>query len=245
MRESNKIIKQKYRKLSKSEKRAMILYILVVISFIIPIIFISIKMLTGFQPENELGYHSNADYSLMIVQCLLGLVVINLPSFLSKKLHIEIPVILYSMYIIFLYCAIFLGEVRSFFYRIPFWDSILHSFSSLMLGAFGFMLFSILNKENIMNVKLSPFFIALFSFCFALTIGAIWELYEYALDGLLNLNMQKYISPDGVIFEGRKALVDTMTDLLIDMVGALISSVVGYFSIKNEKMWFKYQEPLK
>lgn len=240
MKANKNSTRQKYRSLGKKEKNAVILYSLVVISFIIPIVFISIKMLTGLQPENEVGYHSYADYSLMMIQCILGLVVINIPSFFARKFHFEIPIILYAMYIVFLYCAIFLGEVRSFYYRIPFWDSILHSFSSLMLGAFGFLLVSILNKDELMNVKLSPFFVALFSFCFALSVGALWEIYEFTFDGLFGLNMQKFMTSDGVVLIGHQALADTMKDIIIDGLGALISSIIGYYSIKNDKMWFNY-----
>lgn len=241
MKAPKKTIWQKYQNLNKKERRTIILYVLVVISFIIPIIFISVKMLMGLEPENIVGYHSYADYSLMILQCLLGLVVINIPSLLARKFNFEIPIILYAMYIIFLYCAIFLGEVRSFYYRIPFWDSILHSFSSLMLGAFGFMLVSILNKDELMNVKLSPFFIALFSFCFALSVGALWEIYEFAVDEFFGMNMQKFMTSGGIVLEGHQALADTMKDIIIDALGAFISSVIGFFSIKNDKMWFKYK----
>ncbi len=110
-----------------------------------------------------------------------------------------------------------------------------------MLGAFGFMLVSILNKDELMNVKLSPFFIALFSFCFALSVGALWEIYEFAVDEFFGMNMQKFMTSGGIVLEGHQALADTMKDIIIDALGAFISSVIGFFSIKNDKMWFKYK----
>jgi len=77
-----------------------------------------LKMIFGKVPINEAGYHSLADYSLMIVECVLGLLVINIPTFLGKKFKFTVPAFLYVLYIVFLYCAIFLGEVRSFYYLI-------------------------------------------------------------------------------------------------------------------------------
>ncbi len=194
-------------------------------------------MIFGKVPQNEAGYHSNADYALMIIQCLLGLLVINIPYFLERKLKFELPMPLYGMYIVFLYCAIFLGEVRSFYYIIPFWDSILHAFSSLMMGFFGYMLITILIRNDHIVLKLSPAFAAIFAFCFALSCGAVWEIYEYVFDGLLGLNMQKFITASGELLVGHAALSDTMKDIIIDAIGALTATIIGTFAIKHDRKW--------
>lgn len=222
-------------------KSAKIMFLFTLVSFILPIVFIIIRMVffSDSANENEAGYHSHADYVLMIVECLLGCLVINIPTILSRKFKFEIPMLLYIFYIIFLYCAIFLGEVRSFYYVIPGWDNILHTMSSVMLGFFGLMVVYILNRDEHVMVKLSPFFISLFAFSFAVTIGSLWEIYEFAFDGLLGLNMQKFITADGVVLSGHDALCDTMKDIIVDTIGALVSSIIGYFSIKYEKSWFK------
>lgn len=222
-------------------RRNRIMYFLTLFSFILPIVFIIFRMifLSDAANENEAGFHSRADYILMIVECLLGCLVINIPTLLSKKFRFEIPALLYTLYIIFLYCAIFLGEVRSFYYVIPGWDNILHTMSSMMTGFFGLMVVYILNRDEHIVVKLSPFFISMFAFSFALTIGSLWEIYEFTFDGLLGLNMQKFITADGVVLTGHDALRDTMKDIIVDTLGALTSSVIGYFAIKYEKSWFK------
>jgi len=132
------------------------------------------------------------------------------------------------MYFIFLYCAIYLGEVRSFYYLIPYWDTILHAFSGAMLGALGFSLISILNNTKEIDLELSPFFISLFAFCFAVAAGAIWEIYEFSVDSLLTLNMQKYMLEDGTPLIGQEALADTMKDLIVDAISALVISTAGY-----------------
>lgn len=214
-----------------------LLYIFVMLSFLIPVVFLILRMAFGKVPVNEAGYHSTADYVLMIVQCSFGVIAIHIPMFLSKKFHFEIPLELYGLYIIFLYCAIFLGEVRSFYYVIPYWDSILHAFSSLMLGFFGYMVITILNRSEKIMVHLSPLFSAIFAFCFALTIGCMWEIYEYSFDHLLGLNMQKFMTADGEILSGHDALTDTMKDLIIDGIGALVSSFLGFLAIKKNKKW--------
>jgi len=97
-----------------------------------------------------------------------------------------------------------------------------------MLGALGFSLISILNNTKEIDLELSPFFISLFAFCFAVAAGAIWEIYEFSVDSLLTLNMQKYMLEDGTPLIGQEALADTMKDLIVDAISALVISTAGY-----------------
>ena len=136
------------------------------------------------------------------------------------------------MYLVFLYCAITLGEVRDFYYRVPHWDTILHTLSGVMLGFFGFMVIDILNRDKNTSVNLSPIFVSLFAFCFAVSIGLVWEIYEYSFDGILGLNMQKFRLEDGTELIGRAALSDTMDDIIVDALGALSASVYGFIHLK-------------
>ena len=179
-----------------------------------------------------------SDYVLKFIQCLLGLVVLSLPSIIGRKLKFDIPNFIYIMYYLFLYCAIFLGEVLNFYYVIPHWDVILHFFSGAMLGSLGFILVSQLNDSKMIRVSLSPFFVALFAFCFALSCGALWEIYEFVFDGILGLNMQKFMTATGEVLTGHQALHDTMTDLIVDSLAALFTSLAGYSRLKAEQ-WFR------
>lgn len=230
MKEHKAVIKNRRRAFRRT------IYYLVLLSFLLPIGFLiyRIAILTG---DDSTGFHSRADYVLMLVQCVLGLVVIHIPSILSRSLKFELPGFLYIFYIIFLYCAIFLGEVRSFFYIVPHWDDLLHAFSSMMTGFFGFMVITILNRDDQLLFRLSPFFVALFAFCFSIAIGEVWEVYKFVGDGLLGMNMQKFITADGTALTGHAALTDTMKDIIVDILGALISSVIGFFSIRRNKVW--------
>lgn len=226
-------------KLKKKKNVKEIIAKIVFISFVIPLGYIVYKIITS--PVSNDLYIENikvkSDYVLMLIQCLLGIVALFIPSIISKKWKIIIPSSMYMIYIIFLYAAIFLGEVRDFYYRIPHWDTILHTFSGAALGALGFSVVNLLNKQEKLKVNLSPFFVALFSLCFAITMGVVWEIYEFSFDGLLGLNMQKFALENGVNLVGRAALSDTMKDLIVDSIGALVISILGYISLKYKKGW--------
>lgn len=214
------------------------IYWFVLLSFILPIAFLIYRIaVTEHTDISDADYRSRADYVLMLIECILGIVVIHVPTILARRFRFELPVALYIMYMIFLYCAIFLGEVRNFYYVVPYWDVILHCFSSMMAGTFGFMVVSILNRDEHTSLNLSPIFVALFAFCFAVSIGCLWEIYEFAFDGVLGLNMQKFMLEDGTLLIGREALSDTMEDIIVDCIGAFVASVAGYISIMKDKGW--------
>ncbi len=218
-------------KFKKTEK----LYYFVLIGFILSIIYSVAMIITAPSEDVNTLARQKSDYVLMLLQCTLGLVVLHLPSFLSKRFHVTIPTNTVIAYFIFLYMAIILGEVRSFYYRFEHWDTVLHAFSAGMLGSLGFDVVNVLNKNDAIKLQLSPFFVALFAFCFAVSVGVLWEIYEFSFDGLLGLNMQKFRLEDGTNLIGRLALVDTMDDLMIDCLGALITSTIGYFGLVHYK----------
>ena len=99
------------------------------------------------------------------------------------------------------------------------------------------MYITILNGTEKVPVNLSPIFVAIFSFCFAIALGTVWEFYEFTADGILSTNMQKFATEVGEPMVGRLALMDTMKDLVVDAVGALFMSLVGYISLKHKKGW--------
>lgn len=181
-----------------------------------------------------------SDYVLVIFQCLLGIVVIFLPSILERRFRIELSESMHVVFIIFLYGAIYLGEVRNFYYLVPNWDTIQHTLSGGMLGALGFSVVDFLNKNKNVSLQLSPLFVALFAFCFAVTLGTLWEIYEYASDGIFGLNMQKFMLENGTQLTGHAALRDTMKDLMVDCAGAFCICSCGYLSrMKNKQFPFR------
>ncbi len=211
----------------------------VILSFILPISYIIYKIIVSptTNVENIEGLRVKTDYILMLLQCVLGIVAFFMPNLITKKTKIIIPSNMYLVYVVFLYAAVFLGEIGNFFYKVPHWDTILHTCSGAMLGALGFSFVNILNKNEKIHVQLAPIFVALFAFGFAITLGVLWEIYEFTFDGLLGINMQKFALENGTELIGRAALADTMEDLIVDSIGAFVMSVIGYISLKYKKGW--------
>lgn len=191
------------------------------------------------QNLNEPFTRVKNDYILMLIQCILGIVAMLMPGILKHRIKLEIPSNMLILYTLFLYAAIYLGEVKSFYYTVTHWDTILHTFSGAMLGALGFSFVTLLNKEEKIPMHLSPIFVAVFSFCFAVTLGVFWEVYEFTFDGILKLNMQKFALEGGELLAGRAALADTMKDLIVDSVGAFVMCTIGYISLKYKKGWIE------
>ncbi|MCB5951761.1 hypothetical protein LI951_06765 [Enterococcus sp. BWT-B8] len=176
-----------------------------------------------------------SDYVLMVLQCLVGMIVIFIPYRVEKMYGIDIPDLMEILYFIFLFCAIYLGEVQNFYYKIPFWDMILHGFSAGMLSALGFLIVDFISRSERTEVYLSPFFVSLFAFCFATTCGVLWEVYEYLADHFLQTNMQKFMTADGKILAGHEALGDTMKDIMVNLLGTLIVVAIGYLHLKKQE----------
>ena len=229
--------KKKQQKLSGQK----IIFWFVLISLVLSIGYVIVEIVMAPSIADPAAPYKRVkgDYVLMLSQCVLGVLAMLLPSILRKRAHLVIPSNMIVVYALFLYCAIFLGEVRRFYYIVPHWDTILHTFSGAMLGALGFSFINFLNKTERIPLNLSPAFIAVFTFCFGVTLGVLWEFYEFACDGVLHTNMQKFALESGEPLLGRLALLDTMKDLIVDAIGAVVISVIGYVSLKFKKGWIE------
>ena len=214
---------------------------LVFITLLASVVYIAIGLISApsgaVSPDQDIRVKS--DYALMLLQCGLGLAVMLLPGILQRKLKITIPSGMMVAFAVFLFCGIYLGEVHYFYFRIPHWDTMLHTFSGFALGAVGLSLISILNKSESVPVSLSPAFISIFAFCFAVAIGVVWEIYEFTVDSIAGLNMQKYLLESGEALVGAAALADTMKDLIVDALGALAISIAGYVQMKRKDGWLE------
>lgn len=142
-----------------------------------------------------------------------------LPYFYERKYKIDIPIELELITVIFIYASLFLGEIRNYYTFFWWWDVVLHAGAAVALGFIGFMILFVLHRGD--KIRASPRAIAVFSFFFAVGIGALWEIFEFFVDSSFGLNMQ------------RSGLRDTMWDLIIDSVGALVVSLCGYFYLKR------------
>jgi len=143
------------------------------------------------------------------------------PILLKTHLPIHIPHEVQIILIGFMFVTLFLGEVRDYYTRFWWWDLLLHGTAGLLLGLLGFVIVYILNENKNVDMTMKPSFLALFAFCFAQAIGALWEMFEFAMDYFFGLNMQKPMLGDD------SGLTDTMWDLTVNAIGAAIMSLVG------------------
>lgn len=150
-----------------------------------------------------------------------------LPVLLERRFRIHIPPELQLLAIGFVFGSLFLGEVRDYYMRFWWWDIMLHTSSGVLLGILGFLLVHILNEVERLEFHLKPGFVAFFAFMFALGVGALWEIFEFAMDSIFGTNMQKPMLGDP------SGLTDTMWDLIVDALGALFISLLGWRYLRN------------
>jgi hypothetical protein len=139
-----------------------------------------------------------------------------------SRFHHVIPYEVQIFAVIFLFCTIFLGEVRDYYLRLWWWDLALHASSGVLLGMLGVIVVFLMNERESGSVHLSPAFIALFAFFFSIGLGALWEIFEFAMDQIFGLTMQKPMLGD------LSGLTDTMWDLIVDALGAILMSIAGF-----------------
>ena len=146
------------------------------------------------------------------------------PAMIERRLRVPLPVEFTLLTCIILFASFVLGEVRDFYERIWWWDLALHGLSAMLMGFIGFLTVYVFHMTHRLNVK--PFHVAAFTFGFAVTIGTLWEIFEFLMDWYVGTNMQK------------SGLVDTMTDLIINAIGALVAAITGYLYVRNgDSQW--------
>lgn len=157
------------------------------------------------------------------------MLIILAPAFLSPRFRVQVPAEYQILTIIFIFAALFLGEIHSYYDRIWWWDIALHTSSGLLLGILGFLLVYVLNESAQIDMRLKPLFVALFAFLFAVAIGAMWEIFEFSMDQLFGTRMQKPMLGD------ESGLTDTMWDLIVDTLGGAVISFFGWWSLRQRK----------
>ena len=196
---------------------------------------------------------------------ILTLILFMVPQFLDKKLSVAIPVGLETVILIFIFSAEILGEINAFYVKIPIWDSILHTTNGFLMAAIGFALIDLFNRSEKFSIKMSPYFVAFFAFCFSMTVGVLWEFFEFSMDQFFGLDMQKdwivtainsvklnpiganvpiHVDVQSVVINGEQwnlggyldiGLIDTMKDLIVNFIGAVVFSVIGILYLKNRE----------
>lgn len=201
--------------------------------------------------------------------CVLTLFLFTLPSFLERTIRVEIPDTLEIIILLFIFAAEILGEIQAYYIQYPYWDTMLHTLNGFLCAAIGFSLLDILNRNEKLKFSLSPVYLAVVAFCFSMTIGVLWEFFEFSMDQLFLLDMQKdtvvnsigsvMLDPTGgnhpvsikhitdvivVTADGAQqslglggyldiGIIDTMKDLFVNFIGAVVFSTIGFFYVKN------------
>ena len=194
---------------------------------------------------------------------MLTLLLFMVPQFVDKKLGVTIPIGLETVILIFIFSAEILGEINAFYVKIPIWDTILHTTNGFLMAAIGFALIDLFNRSDKFSIKMSPYFVAFFAFCFSMTVGVLWEFFEFSMDWFFAMDMQKdwivpainsvKLNPTGanvpihvdiqsVVINGETwnlggyldiGIVDTMKDLMVNFVGAVVFSAIGILYLKR------------
>lgn len=136
--------------------------------------------------------------------CLLVLILFILPFFIQQNFGIQLPTTLEIIILLFIFAAEILGELEGYFITYPNWDTMLHTTTGFLCAATGFALIDILNRNSRIKFQLSPIYVALAAFCFSMTVGVLWEFFEFGMDRLFHLDMQK------------DAVVQSITSVMLD-----------------------------
>lgn len=168
--------------------------------------------------------------SLFLVTLIIATVFA--PIIFRKQLDVELPAELHMTAVVFIFASFYLGEVMDFYYRFWWWDIALHTTAGLLMGILGFLLIYVLNESKRVDVNLTAGFTAFFAFTFAVTIGSIWEIFEFGVDRIFGANMQKEMLGDP------SGLTDTMWDIIVNALGALFISLAGYGYLKRGRSFF-------
>ncbi len=165
---------------------------------------------------------------------LVTLIIITLfaPVLFRKNMEVEVPAEFHFMAVLFIFSSLYLGEIQSFYVKVWWWDIALHASAGLLMGIFGFLLIYLLNESKRVDIYLTPGFIAFFAFIFAVFIGTAWEIFEFAMDGIFEFNMQKPMLGDP------SGLTDTMWDMIMNATGALVMSFTGWWYLKRGQTFF-------
>lgn len=194
---------------------------------------------------------------------ILTLILFMVPQLIEKAVGVTIPAGLKSVILIFIFSAEILGEINAFYIKIPVWDTILHTTNGFLMAAIGFALIDLFNRSERFSVKMSPYFVAFVAFCFSMTVGVVWEFFEFSMDWFFHTDMQKdWILPvissvkldpagannpvtvavESVVINGEAwnlggyldiGIVDTMKDLMVNFVGAVVFSAIGIVYLKQ------------
>lgn len=245
MKKKIKNLSEKYKTFRSKEKKSTVaVYILLRLAVLISLIFNFLQ-----------GNFEN------VFMCLLTLILFLIPFIAEETFEVDIPPFMQIIMLLFIFSAEILGEIESFYLKIPYWDTMLHTINGFLMGAIGFAMIDLFNRSEKFSLKLTPIFVVFTAFCFSMTTGVVWEFFEYGLDKFTGTDCQKDVWVDyvntvefdqtksntvtsidieSVVVNGEKwpgyldiGLIDTMKDMFVNLIGAVVFSIIGFIVLKK------------
>jgi hypothetical protein len=214
--------------------------ILTLVVFIIGTSIVTYLFIKGKTTPTEIVFRG--------MQFVLMMLLLQAPSVLRMRYRIEVPPILSTIILIFAFTALVLGDGLDFYGRFTWWDKLLHAESGILLSMVAMWLIHVIMAGDDKYIYFNKYFLALFLVMFSLGMGALWEIMEYSYDSFAGTNSQQFMAsttssiilPADIALQGHDALRDTMTDLILDFVGAALVAVYGL--LNHDKIVDRYYQ---
>ena len=182
------------------------------------------------------------------LQYVAMLLIMQLPRMLMRQFSVEVPWPLSALIVLFCFSSLILGDGLDLYGRIPWWDKLLHAESGVLLSMIALWLIHVIMAENDKYIYFNKYFLCLFLVLFSLGLGACWEIIEYTYDSLMGTNSQQFmasttgsiITADDIPLCGHDALCDSMQDRVLDLLGALLVAIYGFF--RHDKLVERYKQ---
>jgi len=187
-------------------------------------LYVTLTVLTQIVPSVALVFFlRRRDWeNIFLTLIVVGLTL--LPAFVGRRYRIVIPPEFQFISALFVVLTLFLGSAADFYYKFWWWDLVLHTGSGFLLGIIGFLAVFLLNQTDRIPKGITPFFLCFFAVTFAVTLGVVWEIFEYAVDR---------VSPATNMQSRETGVVDTMQDLIVDTLGAIVVAVMGWLHVRT------------
>jgi len=219
---------EKFKKMYKENRKDMIIQ--TTIFLIVSIMLVTAIVYLFINPKR----FWNTLFAIFQMCCMLAVIIGSF--WLEKKFNIDIPDSLETMFVIFAFCGFILGDVFNFYGKFKMWDSILHTFSGIILAYSAYIIVDIFVKSQKFELVLPPIYVSIAAVLFSVSLGALWEIGEYTADDLFGLNSQQYmkttsgtiVGENDIPLVGHEALTDTIKDLALDTAGAVVVATLAY-----------------
>lgn len=160
----------------------------------------------------------------LVIAAIICLVLPFIITYAANKKNLMLPSTFQPITVTFILLTLYFGEFLKFYTMFWWWDLFLHG----VFGGYGVIIAmhliqGVIQKEKQVSTKRFATFSLIFAFCFSITLGTLWEIFEFLGDYFFKANMVN------------GGLEDTATDLIVKIVVALITSLIYYFVKLNHK----------